>query len=632
MRGQFLAGFTCSAALLLGACSGGSVSAPDGEGQSGTITDAGADGTEGGDGTDDGEGTDDGDSAGEAELSALQEANDAYQAALDAVAAAQTAAASSGTRERRAAARNDIEDALKSLDTAVTSASTALTIAIAGGINEAIGAATKVKIRAEEYKTAQARILEELQTTVAWYSKQLVRVTLANGEAVMPVEGSNVIQVERRPRKKPDGTTNSGIGLIGAYTFRALSHFSGKTVFSNSGDEFKADGYVGYLGANSPYNGRGLTGLKITDAGIEIRTGNFSEDYQDALMDITETRGSSNQWDLTIKFDEPLITSVDDSDTSWTGNGDFYWKGIVPIDDSQKEGGTNYDAEAFKQPLRYRDLGTYEVWLSNHFGADKGLEPVQGSGQAPYPDDDVPLYLKYAAYGMFVYTADTDTYKEGVGLDKVGHIGRVNSMYFGYQAFRGFTGSKTTDINKAITNGKFVGQTFATAIKGNHSGGQYPIETRLLRGDVALTVNIPKTTGTGTLSGSINNFEQWNGTLWHEFSDNLSVVLRAADTPSASTDPAAIGADGSFNGWVTIKIDGAIVPATGSPSSASGEQFNGGGDFKGNIYGPRTDTDLEIAGSWKTGSRDGNGRSSDKWSMIGSFGAKQLPAEDTSSN
>ena len=443
----------------------------------------------------------------------------------------------------------------------------------------------------------------DAQRSVAWFERKLVRAALAPGDVAVPGDGTNAVTIARRPRTKPDGTLNAGDGLIDSGTFRSIIHEEGNKVFSGGGVEFKVRGYVGYPGpkfAGRDY--RTKTGLKLTDAGLEFRTGHFMMDYSDGLKDVTSRRtgrrragqveeDAVNHWDLAISFDEPRTVSVAGGATSWTGSGAWHWRGIVPLDDSQKEGGENHAANAFIQPPESgQSLGAYEVWLSNLVGEDS--------------------HLSYAAYGMFAYEADDN-------LASYNRFGRLQSMHFGYEAFGDSAGGRTADIDEAITGGKFEGRTLATAVKG-YAGGH---EKKLLRGNVHLTVSIPKTTGRGTLSGTMDSFEEWTGSSWTVYSDDFEVAL-----DDGSGAAVGIGPDGSFNGWATISVGGAPLPFGGN------DDLNAGGVFKGNFYGPRAGADLEVAGSWHAGISYVADTGYDfedfdpvpsKWSHLGSFGAKR---------
>ena len=284
------------------------------------------------------------------------------------------------------------------------------------------------------------------------------------------------------------------------------------------------------------------------------------------------------------------------------------------------EDGDNYKANAFNQPKGYRDLGTYEVWLSNHVGLDRKREPApgrtatcpDGSRGTSCPNDDEHRYLKYAAYGLFVYTASTETFT----ATNNGQTGRINTLHFGYSAFGTEDGQKTEDIGQAITGGKFHGYTLAYEFLGHRSPPVSRLATKLLRGDVTLTVNIPKESGRrGTVEGTVNNFQQWNGEnkYWTTYDvNNFSVALNSA----------AIGADGAFEGTTQATPRAGINPVINGSDSGSGS-------YKGSFYGPRADAkDLEIAGSWIVGTTEltnGVSFSRDKKVISGSFGAKQKP-------
>ena len=440
------------------------------------------------------------------------------------------------------------------------------------------------------------------------------------------------------------------------------------------GDEFKVNGYVGgFLSALSPEN-RIHTGLKLTDGGLVIRTGGtaflgvddyatdsrFRADFMDMRRDITrfvsDTSGDGlvvpydtdddgyprdgirgqNGWDLEITFDEPQTRSVpvdfDDISnpvSSWTGNNAFYWKAIAPADPSQlDEDGDYYETDAFNQPKGYRDLGTYEVWLSNQVGLDRKREPApgrtatcpDGSRGTSCPNDDEHRYLKYAAYGLFAYTASTETYK--ANLD--GQMGRINTLHFGYSAFGTEDGQKTEDIGQTITGGKFHGYALAYEFSGANTQAPNRITTKLLRGDVTLTVNIPKESGRrGTVQGTINNFQQWNGEnkYWTAYDvNNFSVALRGLNNSASAT----IGENGAFSGWTQASPTTGLNPQPGAQK--------GGGFYNGSFYGPRADAkDLEIAASWTVGTR-GTLWNSNLRTIYGSFGAKQRPPETPASD
>ena len=198
--------------------------------------------------------------------------------------------------------------------------------------------------------------------------------------------------------------------------------------------------------------------------------------------------------------------------------------------------------DAFLQPDGFKDLGTYQVWLSNHVGVKRNLEPAagreiacpDGSRGTSCPEDDEQLYLEYAAYGLFVYTADPETFRaywpNGQPVGTNGRQGRVQGLNFGYSAFADEENKRTTDIGKPITGGKFQGQALAYAYKGTATPPTISNEFKMLRGDATLTVTIPKTGDEpGTIKGTLNNFKEWTAAGWTAYGTDFNVSLTSAD-------------------------------------------------------------------------------------------------------
>ena len=641
MKLKLLACFACSAALLVGACSGnnpGATSSGNGGAGNGDTGNGDAGNGNGNGDTGNGNGDSTTDDPREAALSAVRRA----------LAAATRAAAETGTAKDRVDARTAIDEAREALNAVVQAAEDAQDAA-EGGSATAVGTAARALTSANNFKIEQTGILDRALTSFAWFGDEIVRAAIPNGAVRVPRETTTNAQGEvvsratitRTPRTRDtsasDNTQVANPDAIKSTSFSAVMYEAGKVLLSGGGrkasptvtdDEFKVDGTIFGMSPTSPLDTATLTGLKLTNTGLAIRIGGTRAaadgatmtDYTDMRKKVTATvdtdrddegtaatRGE-NGWDLAIAFDEPQPTSfpgIQDVLTSWQGNGDFYWKGIVNADESQlSSSGANYDSAAFTQPKTprdFRDLGTYEVWLSNHIGIDKNLEPTAGQiGTCPdgvrrtaCPKDDENLYLSYAAYGLFTYKADTEV---TTGTE----MNRVQSMYFGYQAFANEDGQKTEDISKAISSGTFTGQTLATVIEANS-------KTTLLRGNVSLTVSIPKDSGTGSVHGTLDGFEEWAGTNWKPYSvASFSVRL---DNGTANTG-ANIMPDGSYAGVATAN------PITGLGSS-------GVGVFKGNFYGPRTDADLETAGSWDVGPGAARLDAAATKIIVGSFGAKQ---------
>ena len=647
MNTKLTAVLACAAALALGACSGGTVPGTTGGGgdQPGAGSGTNGGGSNGGAEPDPGG---NGGSNGDGEPTALQTAetrySDAREAAMRAVEAARLAAA--GTEAERANAERLIGAASAALDDAVEAADAAVAAAADGSAAQ-IGAAARASSRARQLRTAQAQALEDARNSLVWYVRRLARYTIRNGvrmPSLTGLDGAPHVTIERIPRTiDRSATDDTQIANPAAFKrdgFKYHAYSAGDIAFSDSGDEFKVDRYFRPQGGLWTYGGSAtLVGLRLTDAGLVIRVGTgpgtradnnslYFGDQADKRRNITRhvtdangdgvvdgTANSSdpvgtNGWDLVLTFGEPHTMSVPvgapgkNLRSSWMGNGDFHWRSIVLPDPSQLEGGKYYAANGFNQPKGLESLGTYEVWLSNHVGTDTNLEPVAGSGQNPHFADDEPHYLKYAAYGMFVYTPDTALFVDGFN----GRLGNVVTLPFGYSAFADEDGKRTTDIGTAITSARFHGHTFAYEGRGapsNGYSGTWRLGRQLLRGDVVLTVSIPKGTGAGTLEGTMTNFQRWSEETgyWTAYiDDGFTVTLNNAD----------ISADGTFNGTT------ALAPAEVRSSFAT----NGAGRYKGNVYGPRTDSsDLEIAGSWHAGF----GNSYTLATITGSFGAKQRP-------
>ena len=649
MNQSLLVGLACGMALLLGACSsnnasgttvgGGMTDPPDGPAVS-----PASDGERTADPTDE-----------------LGEAKEAYTKANDAISQAvrlAQMAVAENTQEARDAAAAAIKSARDLIADAVKKAEAAVDVAEGAA---AVGAAARELSKANRLSDRESE-LDSAQASFAWYGRELARHTFASGDVAIPRNGTNVATITRIPRTIPSPTVlNTQIANPKAFksdTFEDVPYSNGKEVFSiaddaESSEEFKVDGYVNQMDGSITLNRMEKinTGLKWTNAGLVIRTGadqeqalttsQFESDSTDFRRKITDWANDGdgdgdadtdvagrNGWDLEIAFDQPQTKSVASGATSWTGNGDFYWRAVVEADEEKQlaTDGDYYASGAFLQPNGYKDLGIYEVWLSNHIGVDTKLEPAPGTqancrdGSRGFtcPDDDESLYLNYAAYGLFLYTASTETFRGTGSVGAAGYngqVGRINTIHFGYSAFANVDGQKTTDIGAAITRGKFRGYTLAYSIRGSRNlelNPSVPIDTELLRGDVTLTVNIPKGSGTGSiLEGTMDNFQKW-----HE-ENNYWIAYDVANF-SIALNNAAIGLDGTFSGTTRA-----------TPNTGLGNSGNGG--YKGNFYGPRADrTDLEVAGSWSVGT--GGSPSQNIKVIFGGFGAKQRPAATPASN
>ena len=661
MDTKLIAAFACAAALALGACSGNNASGTTGEGDrpgAGSGTDGGNGGADGGngnggtDGNGGGGGNPDGNGNSGADPTPLQTAqtrlSEAQRAATQAVQMASLAAAAGG-EEARVNAETQIRLASRALDDAVKAAEEAERAASAAGSLADVGLAARAIIAATQLRSDQAPALEAARQSLAWFGRALARYELAAGEASTPSDGTNTVTINRIPRTIDRSATDStqvtntlenNRGLqkarFNADTFKTVMYEDGKKLFSDVDVEFKVDGYTRMSFSTFGVEGNMHSGVKLTRNGLVIRTGggkpsanaSIEADFADMRRDITRQTDDTNNdrrvhgsdglpgqngWDLEITFINaprtmPVPNAPDGRNwvASWQGNGDFYWKAIVPAAKSQTDtDGKYYEPDAFPQPDGYKDLGTYQVWLSNHIGVKRNLEPppgregtcLDGSRGTSCPGDDEQFYLDYAAYGLFVYTANTKTWKGASGAQHNGQNGRAQSLSFGYSAFADEDNKRTTDIGEPIAGGKFQGQALAYAYKGTNANNEF----KMLRGDAALTVTIPKT-GSGTITGTLNNFKEWTAAGWKVYGTDFKVDLTSNAFSNA----------GVFSGSAT---------ATG------GVALGSGGGFKGSFYGPRDKSaDLEVAGSWNLGA---GSNSDSNWDMVGSFGAKQRPAAAT---
>ena len=644
MNLKLLACLACSAAFLLGACSSnnstGTSSGGGGTGNSGT-------GGTGGSGSD-------GNGNGNMELQEMIDARDAVRKALAAAMRART-----GSDTDRTEANNLYNAAISALDAAVDAARKAVKDA-EGGSALVVGRAAQARDNAISYRTAQTAVLNDALASFSWFRRVNVRSTISRTMVVIPEAGANDVVIMRTPRTIPTSDTDDDPKVnpdaIKSDTFEYVMHADGKVLLAGGGrtasgsvtrDEFKVDGDIISMDPRRPLDTNTYTELTLTSAGLSIRIGGTRSsgsnaemtDYTDMRRDITAhvdtdadgdldvTPAGQNGWDLTITFNEPKSTAAgDDRRTSWQGNGDFYWRGIVPADtrDQLTVGGDYYKSAAFTQPcpvgcptiqpVDQRDLGIYEVWLSNHLDLDKKAEP-SNPDDPPYTRDDVNRYLNYAAYGLFVYTASSGTFRD----DENGHENRVQSMSFGYQAFANEDGKRTKDIGTAITKGKFKGQTLATVLEGRQDLGTQ--STTLLRGKVSLTVTIPKGSDTpGRLLGTLSNFEEWTGTYWQTYQPNTDPNNGGAFSVRLDNGTVnrtiAIGPNGSYSGTAT-SIN------AGHPTTGVNQDDPVIGAFKGNFYGPRANADdLETAGTWNLGPGTNTTPT-----IIGSFGAKKPPID-----
>ena len=329
----------------------------------------------------------------------------------------------------------------------------------------------------------------------------------------------------------------------------------------------------------------------------------------------------------------------------------FYWRTRVPFPEGTSRDDPNIVAKLRGHDQHYPDddLGSYELWISNYSGIDRGLEPGGGRAAPSHPgDDEERRLLEYAAYGLFTYTDM---------LHATRAPARQQAFHFGYDTFADRAGQRTTDIGAADT----VEATF----RGRTMAYQYLLyrDTRPgrndIRGDIVLNARIGS--GANTISGEITRVEKRvaDGS-WAAYEDvvrqNLGAVrdrlVLAGKSfkdqytvgenswehyfdDDYSSYGAEIGADGSYEGGVYLQywVEGRGWREKGwlfdSFSNGHLNGYNNNPDkefdisiFGGTIYGPRDGNfeNVETAGYWYLvgDSRDANKR----WGgIVGSYGA-----------
>lgn len=276
--------------------------------------------------------------------------------------------------------------------------------------------------------------------------------------------------------------------------------------------------------------------------------------------------------DLTINFDGSPSQAPD-------GSAAWYWKGRVPLPE-----GANAD-EVLADKAQ-KDLGQYELWLSNYAGVDQRGTPEDET-------DDEYSYLSYAAYGLFNYLDNV------VQLEA---ITRAQAFHFGYDAF-----PNTDNIAQRI-NGTFTGRTFGHILKtrtnpdgAGYAGGRAPSdEVDRLRGDITLRASVGNDRSLNTILGDITNLQSDVTGEWADVTDLDAIRLRAG----------VIGSDGTYRGGAQAQKGSVVGSGTGYYD----------GNFEGAFYGPANG--LETAGWWNLGPDYTTfPDTSDLKRAIGSFGA-----------
>ena len=618
----------CSAAFLLGACSG---SNPAGTSSGSDAVDTPRAAAR--------------DAVTLADAASLARANDQYAAAQAAVNAATAAVetAATGSEADRAEARRLIAAARSAIDAAVTAAEAAVTAAQDGSAAD-FGRAARARDRANALRTAQTAVLDRALASLVsagsgsgggssagWSGRAVTR-------GVIP-RLTEVTVLARIPRKAVDDTNYHDDGAadlptaLTAADLPPVMYEDGKIMMrqgaDSSGDRLQARGFpvkvnqrhnhvsspgwllypnLETLTAADTDNDNFFVGLKITPSGLVMDVGQDSTNSAGGGTDLRikvagtysflyrstqpAVGGSpTNRYDLTLDFGRPRA--------SHTGNVEHYWTAALMPTIAQAAA----DASVLRRGTQILPIGTYYLRLSNYLGADLGLEDPDNP--AASASDDANFYLSHAAYGLFDFVP-----RVGLSTGANGELNEYPRMFpfhAGYDAFKDETGMKVTDVADAdrITSGKFKGRTVAEELllRDSPSGQSLPpystLQAAMLRGDVELTATISGTAADNKISGKIMNLESWDAIrgYWQDYA--LATELTLAET--------SIRDDGGFNGAI----------------DDPGANFIDGG-YKGNFYGPLSG--LEVAGAWFLNS-DVSG-SVDK-ALVGSFGAAHVREDGT---
>ena len=340
--------------------------------------------------------------------------------------------------------------------------------------------------------------------------------------------------------------------------------------------------------------------------GWKRRAGCFSD-----LADATADCINWNFDDVQVTFGLPA--AAPNASPAW------YWNVRVPFRDGASSPERNV-ANQFDYTYSYnRDLGSYEMWLTNLGRIDLNLEDSDGP---PNTGDDANRYLSYAAYGLFVYTDNFGSFQK---------VARAQALHFGYEAFADSEDARTTDISSPVT-ATFTGRTMAQRYLHLIGGDSRHGEREELIADITLNVQIGGSGG-GGVTGAISNFRMIGPDgVWHRhfgivdpdqterlvlagaaYKNNAGAngVFSDANDDAYKSSPATINADGTYKGGVFLqtKTGGSwrdktdmfdtTVTTAYTPSGTTTLQ-PGTSQFGGRFYGPTNNDlkDLETAGHW----------------------------------
>ena len=355
--------------------------------------------------------------------------------------------------------------------------------------------------------------------------------------------------------------------------------------------------------------GRGPDGTRGTADDGTTGSGKWDGCYTD-LPDATADCGNWIHDDVKVTFGRPSPAPH--------GHHAWYWNTRIPLPSGTSASDDNIKAAWDRSYIEARDLGSYELWMTNLARIDKNLENAEGP---PYTTDDEARFLSHAAYGLLLYNDNIVSWKAP---------SRLTGYHFGYDAFADSAGARTTDITNAVS-ATFRGATMAQMVL-DLTGASVSRPLRVdLRGDIELSASIGGSGG-GSISGVISGFEMLgpDGT-WHPHAAIIDPKKRERlvmtgtnyktrqtggvfSTGNYAADAATINADGSYEGGVYLqtyddtdnawkdksdKFDTYVTDFP--PPGGSGDRVpNYPAKFGGQLYGPTSDnlSGLETAGYW----------------------------------
>ena len=343
--------------------------------------------------------------------------------------------------------------------------------------------------------------------------------------------------------------------------------------------------------------GRGPDGIRGTED--DGTTG--SDKWDGCFTDLPDATAACTNWnsdDLKVTFGRPSVAPH--------GHYAWYWNTRVPLPPGASADDANIKAKFDRSYNEIRDLGSYELWMTNLARIDKGLEDAGGP---PFRGDDQARFLSHAAYGLLLYNDNLVSWKAP---------SRLTAYHFGYDAFADSDDARTTDIENAVS-ATFKGATMAQ-MSFHLTGSAVSRPLRVdLRGDIELTASIGGSGG-GTISGVISGFEMLGSDrTWQPHSTIIDpkkrerLVLAGTNYKSQQTNGvfsaaanyasygAEIKADGSFEGGVYLQYyddsDRRWKDKTDKFDTYVTADYS---VFGGTLYGPVDDdlSGLETAGRW----------------------------------